>query len=53
MTTGVNPRGSCSLKNESAVVSEVGITVACYYANCVGGFVDDEVRSGEQPLWKG
>ena len=30
MTAGVNPGRPCSLKNESAMASEVGITVASY-----------------------
>ena len=50
MTAGVNPGGPRSPKNESAMASEVGITLASYYANWGGEFVDDAVRSGEQPL---
>ena len=53
MTAGVNLGGPRSPKNESAMASEVGITLASYYANWGGEFVDDAVRTGEQPLWKG
>ena len=44
------PKKGGGLKNESAVVSAVGINTAREYANWGGEFMDDAFRFGEQPF---